>query len=144
MQAAFIAEQAAQCGYCLNGMIMTIRALLNRNSHPSETEVLEALRDEDPKRYAVLNLERNSGKAEAVRRGFIAAMEHDVDYIGFWDADLATPFSELVREITIAAETTIAAPAPRNDPCTASDMGDEDCATETAGIAYCTAALTSM
>jgi nicotinate dehydrogenase subunit A len=44
VQDAFIREQAAQCGYCLNGMIMTARALLNRTLHPSETEVLEALR----------------------------------------------------------------------------------------------------
>ena len=44
VQEAFIAEQAAQCGYCLNGMIMTTKALLKRNPHPSEAEVLEALR----------------------------------------------------------------------------------------------------
>jgi nicotinate dehydrogenase subunit A len=44
VQDAFIREQAAQCGYCLNGMIMTTKALLNRTPHPSETEVLEALR----------------------------------------------------------------------------------------------------
>jgi nicotinate dehydrogenase subunit A len=44
VQEAFIAEQAAQCGYCLNGMIMTTKALLKRNPHPSETEILEALR----------------------------------------------------------------------------------------------------
>jgi nicotinate dehydrogenase subunit A len=44
VQQAFIDEQAAQCGYCLNGMIMTAKALLDRNPHPSETEVLEALR----------------------------------------------------------------------------------------------------
>ena len=44
VQQAFIMEQAAQCGYCLNGMIMTTTALLKRNSHPSEAEVLEALR----------------------------------------------------------------------------------------------------
>jgi nicotinate dehydrogenase subunit A len=44
VQDAFIKEQAAQCGYCLNGMIMSIKALLNRNPHPSETDVLEALR----------------------------------------------------------------------------------------------------
>ncbi|WP_315838679.1 (2Fe-2S)-binding protein [Bradyrhizobium prioriisuperbiae] len=44
VQQAFIDEQAAQCGYCLNGMIMTAKALLTRNPHPSETEVLEALR----------------------------------------------------------------------------------------------------
>jgi nicotinate dehydrogenase subunit A len=44
VQAAFIAEQAAQCGYCLNGMIMATKALLMRNTYPSEHEVTEALR----------------------------------------------------------------------------------------------------
>ena len=44
VQQAFIEEQAAQCGYCLNGMIITTKALLTRNPHPSEREVLEALR----------------------------------------------------------------------------------------------------
>ena len=44
VQSAFINEQAAQCGYCLNGMIMSIKALLMRTSRPSETEVEEALR----------------------------------------------------------------------------------------------------
>lgn len=44
VQDAFIEEQAAQCGYCLNGMIMTTKALLMQNPRPSETEVLAALR----------------------------------------------------------------------------------------------------
>jgi len=44
VQAAFIAEQAAQCGYCLNGMIMTTKALLAINPHPSEAEARAALR----------------------------------------------------------------------------------------------------
>ena len=44
VQAAFIGEQAAQCGYCLNGMIMTTKALLMRNPHPTEAEAHEALR----------------------------------------------------------------------------------------------------
>lgn len=44
VQQAFIAEQAAQCGYCLNGMIISTRALLNRTPHPSPDEVQEALR----------------------------------------------------------------------------------------------------
>ena len=44
VQQAFIAEQAAQCGYCLNGMIMTTKALLLRNPRPSEAEVQEELR----------------------------------------------------------------------------------------------------
>jgi nicotinate dehydrogenase subunit A len=43
VQAAFIAEQGAQCGYCLNGMIMTTVALLERNPSPSEAQIREAL-----------------------------------------------------------------------------------------------------
>ena len=43
VQAAFVAEQAAQCGYCTNGMIMTATALLGRTPRPSEAEVRTAL-----------------------------------------------------------------------------------------------------
>jgi len=68
---------------------------VNDGSRDGTLRLLESIRDEDPTRFSVLNLERNSGKAEAVRRGFVAAMERDADYIGFWDADLATPFTEL-------------------------------------------------
>ena len=39
LQQAFIDEQAAQCGYCINGMIMTAKALLDSNPHPSEAQV---------------------------------------------------------------------------------------------------------
>jgi nicotinate dehydrogenase subunit A len=44
VQQAFIDEQAAQCGYCLNGMIISVKALLLRSPRPSEREVMEALR----------------------------------------------------------------------------------------------------
>lgn len=43
VQAAFIAEAAAQCGYCTNGMIMAATALLNRTPRPKESEVRAAL-----------------------------------------------------------------------------------------------------
>ena len=43
VQAAFIAEQAAQCGYCANGMVMTTVALLTRNPKPTDAETREAL-----------------------------------------------------------------------------------------------------
>ena len=43
LQQAFIDEQAAQCGYCLNGMIMASQALLSRNPKPSEQDVRHAL-----------------------------------------------------------------------------------------------------
>lgn len=43
VQQAFIDEQAAQCGYCLNGMIMTAAAFLATTPDPDETAVREAL-----------------------------------------------------------------------------------------------------
>ncbi len=43
VQAAFITEQAAQCGYCSNGMILSAAALLERNAKPSDAQIREAL-----------------------------------------------------------------------------------------------------
>jgi len=43
LQQAFIEEQAAQCGYCTNGMIMSAKELLDRNPRPSEPDVRTAL-----------------------------------------------------------------------------------------------------
>jgi nicotinate dehydrogenase subunit A len=64
VQQAFIIEQAAQCGYCLNGMIMTTKALLMRQPHPSEHEIVEALR---------YNLCRCGAHVEIVRAALRAA-----------------------------------------------------------------------
>jgi nicotinate dehydrogenase subunit A len=43
LQQAFIEEQAVQCGYCINGMIMQAKALLDSNKNPSEEQIKEAL-----------------------------------------------------------------------------------------------------
>ena len=45
LQQAFIDEQAAQCGYCTNGMTMSAKELLDRNPRPSEGDVRSALAD---------------------------------------------------------------------------------------------------
>ena len=45
LQQAFIDEQAAQCGYCVNGMIMTSAALLAKKKSPSEADIRAALAD---------------------------------------------------------------------------------------------------
>src|SRR5215212_800585 len=42
LQRAFIDEQAAQCGYCINGMIMSAKALLDRNPKPTESTCVRA------------------------------------------------------------------------------------------------------
>ena len=43
LQQAFIAEQAMQCGYCCNGMIVAAKALLDSNPRPTDAEIKEAL-----------------------------------------------------------------------------------------------------
>ena len=43
LQTAFIEEQAAQCGYCANGMIMTAKTLLDKNPRPTEAQIRKAM-----------------------------------------------------------------------------------------------------
>jgi nicotinate dehydrogenase subunit A len=43
LQTAFIAEQAAQCGYCMNGILMTAKVLLDRNPNPTDADIKRAL-----------------------------------------------------------------------------------------------------
>ncbi len=43
IQQAFVDEQAVQCGYCINGMIMSSKALLDKNPKPNDTQIKEAL-----------------------------------------------------------------------------------------------------
>jgi len=43
IQKAFIDEQALQCGYCINGMIMTAKALLDKTPKPTDSQIKEAL-----------------------------------------------------------------------------------------------------
>ena len=68
---------------------------VNDGSRDGTQQILEALPG------TVVRLERNSGKAEAVRRGILAALNGSSDFIGFWDADLATPLSELPAFIDV-------------------------------------------
>jgi nicotinate dehydrogenase subunit A len=43
LHAAFVQEQAAQCGYCIPGMVMSAASLLGKNAHPTREAVKEAL-----------------------------------------------------------------------------------------------------
>lgn len=63
--------------------------------------VLEALRSQAPTRIHVLGLEKNGGKAEAVRRGMLASFAAGDALVGYWDADLATPFGELASFLEV-------------------------------------------
>jgi glycosyltransferase involved in cell wall biosynthesis len=60
------------------------------------SEVLDDLRRSDPECFTVCGLPVNVGKAEAVRRGLLRAFEAGPDYVGYWDADLATPLDAIL------------------------------------------------
>ena len=68
---------------------------VNDGSTDSTLQVLESLRARAPGRYYVHNLTRNVGKAEATRAGLLLAFQENPDYVGFWDADLATPLDAI-------------------------------------------------
>lgn len=65
--------------------------MVNDGSTDDTQARLEQLRRGSPEQVQVLNLVSNVGKAEAVRRGLQAAIRSGPRYVGFWDADLATP-----------------------------------------------------
>ncbi len=64
---------------------------VNDGSTDGTGDLLDELNREDSDSFMVLHLERNSGKAEAVRRGMREASRLQPTYAGYWDADLATP-----------------------------------------------------
>ncbi|MBX3251363.1 MAG: glycosyltransferase [Myxococcales bacterium] len=70
-------------------------------SRDGTRQVLEALRARASDRIRVLALEQNGGKAEAVRQGVLASIAAGDSLVGYWDADLATPFSELPAFIEV-------------------------------------------
>ena len=75
---------------------------VNDGSTDQTLQVLQSLNASDPVKFAVLNLTQNQGKAEAVRQGLLAAAGSHPDYVGFWDADLATPLDAIAAFIELA------------------------------------------
>jgi len=68
---------------------------VNDGSKDDTLRILEELRQSDPGRFAIHNVPKNVGKAEAVRAGILAGVGANTDYAGYWDADLATPLDAL-------------------------------------------------
>jgi dolichyl-phosphate beta-glucosyltransferase len=68
---------------------------VNDGSTDSTLTVLKTFHGDDPQHYDICDLLRNIGKAEAVRTGVLLAFDAGPDYIGYWDADLATPLEAI-------------------------------------------------
>jgi glycosyltransferase involved in cell wall biosynthesis len=79
---------------------------VNDGSRDGTLPLLQRLVAEAPGLGFVLDLVTNHGKAEAVRRGLLAAVATQASYVGFWDADLATPLDELPRFAAVLDERT--------------------------------------
>ena len=69
--------------------------LVDDGSSDATRSILEPLEAHPSRRFSVLALERNRGKAEAVRAGMERAFAHSPGLVGYFDADLATPIAEL-------------------------------------------------
>lgn len=76
---------------------------VNDGSRDGTLTVLENLRQQFPNQIDVLNLEQNQGKAGAVRAGMLHCVGRSVDYLGYLDADLATPL-DAIRDLQTALE----------------------------------------
>jgi len=80
--------------------------LVNDGSRDETLAILNRMAADNPARVEVLNLGRNFGKAEAVRRGVLHAARERPDFIGFWDADLATPLSVIDKFIDVLVQSS--------------------------------------
>ena len=70
--------------------------MIDDGSSDDTLAVLRDLQECAPDHVEVMALDQNSGKAEAVRRGVLAAIDAGANYVGYWDADLATPLEAIV------------------------------------------------
>lgn len=78
--------------------------MVNDGSRDGTLNLLKALAAKHPDFFEVLNLEKNGGKAEAVRQGILRALDMGTQWVAFWDSDLATRLDELPLFTAIARE----------------------------------------
>jgi dolichyl-phosphate beta-glucosyltransferase len=68
---------------------------VNDGSNDATGDLMARMRAANPEAFGILDLGENRGKGEAVRQGVLRALETGPDFVGYWDADLATPLEVL-------------------------------------------------
>jgi dolichyl-phosphate beta-glucosyltransferase len=68
---------------------------VNDGSSDATLQVIQDLHRDHPQRCSFIDLPRNLGKAEAVRRGLLSAFDANPNFVGYWDADMATPLEAI-------------------------------------------------
>jgi dolichyl-phosphate beta-glucosyltransferase len=74
---------------------------VNDGSRDQTSAVLRKFQAETGPQVDLLDYSENRGKAEAVRRGMLHALSRDIQFVGFWDADLATPLSAIDEFVSL-------------------------------------------
>ena len=73
----------------------TIMVFVNDGSKDATLDVLRQMQAQLPSKITVVDLPKNAGKAEAVRQGLKVATDLGASFVGYWDADLATPLDAI-------------------------------------------------
>lgn len=74
---------------------------VNDGSRDNTLSKIDRLKGQYPERIKVIDFKTNQGKAEAVRQGVLLSLNFEPDIVGFWDADLATPLSEIPKLLDV-------------------------------------------
>lgn len=77
---------------------------INDGSTDKSRQIINNLCRTYPEKLEAIHLPKNVGKGEAVRIGLLHACNNKCDFIGYWDADLSTPLSEINRFILVFKE----------------------------------------
>ena len=70
---------------------------VNDGSTDNTAQLLKSMSDSEANNIGFITLETNRGKAEAVRQGILSAIATGARYVGYWDADLATPLYPILE-----------------------------------------------
>jgi glycosyltransferase involved in cell wall biosynthesis len=83
-----------------------VLCFVNDGSRDNTAEVITSMKQKAPEQIWLIDRQENKGKGESIREGMNLLQQHPFKYIGFLDADLATPLSEMERLVQVAESSS--------------------------------------